>query len=135
MFSLEGGKGLKISDMRRLGQSRQRPQFPSAWELLDARTILLTIIVRVKVVQAKQTLRFWPTGYMRDLRIRKLRSTLAFVTPKGPEPKNRLPLRPLEFLVLAVLEDEPLHGYGMVQRIESRTGGVVRAPPGHLYRV
>jgi len=58
---------------------------------------------------------------MRDLRIRKLRSTLALVTPKGSEPKNRSPLRPLEFLVLAVLEDEPLHGYGMVQRIESRT--------------
>ena len=72
---------------------------------------------------------------MRDLRIRKLRSTLALVTPKGPEPKNRLPLRPLEFLVLAVLEDEPLHGYGMVQRIESRTGGVVRVRPGDLYRV
>jgi DNA-binding PadR family transcriptional regulator len=60
---------------------------------------------------------------------------LGLVTPKEPEPKNRLPLRPLEFLVLAVLEDEPLHGYGMVQRIESRTGGVVRVRPGDLYRV
>jgi len=48
---------------------------------------------------------------------------------------SRLPLRPLEFLVLAVLEDEPLHGYGMVQRIESRTGGFVRVRPGDLYRV
>jgi DNA-binding PadR family transcriptional regulator len=50
-------------------------------------------------------------------------------------PKNRPPLRPLEFLVLAVLEGEPLHGYGMVQRIEARTGGVVRVRPGDLYRV
>ena len=49
--------------------------------------------------------------------------------------QNRLPLRPLEFLVLAVLEVEPLHGYGMVQRIESRTGGAVRVRPGDLYRV
>ena len=48
---------------------------------------------------------------------------------------NRLLLRPLEFLVLAVLEDEPLHGYAMVQRIESRTGGAVRVRPGDLYRV
>jgi DNA-binding PadR family transcriptional regulator len=48
---------------------------------------------------------------------------------------SRLPLRPLEFLVLAVLEDEPLHGYGMVQRIEARTGGAVRVRPGDLYRV
>ncbi len=45
------------------------------------------------------------------------------------------PLRPLEFLVLAVLEDEPLHGYAMVQRIGSRTDGAVRVRPGDLYRV
>ncbi len=48
---------------------------------------------------------------------------------------SRLPLKPLEFLVLAVLEDEALHGYGMVQRIESRTDGAVRVRPGDLYRV
>jgi DNA-binding PadR family transcriptional regulator len=50
-------------------------------------------------------------------------------------PRTRPPLKSLEFLVLAVLEDEPLHGYGIVQRIESRTGGVVRVRPGDLYRV
>jgi len=66
---------------------------------------------------------------MRSLRIRRLRNMLGLMTP------NRLPLRPLEFLVLAVLEVEALHGYGMVQRIESRTGGVVRVRPGDLYRV
>lgn len=44
-------------------------------------------------------------------------------------------LKPLEFLVLAVLEDDPLHGYAMVQRIESRTSGAVRVRPGDLYRV
>jgi DNA-binding PadR family transcriptional regulator len=49
--------------------------------------------------------------------------------------RSKLPLRPLEFLVLAVLEDGPLHGYGMVQRIERRTDGVVRVRPGDLYRV
>jgi DNA-binding PadR family transcriptional regulator len=68
-------------------------------------------------------------AYMRSLRIRILRSMLPPLMP------NRLPLRPLEFLVLAVLEDEPLHGYGMVQRIESRTDGAVRVRPGDLYRV
>ena len=46
-----------------------------------------------------------------------------------------LPLKPLEFLVLAVLEEGALHGYGIVQRIEARTGGVVRVRPGDLYRV
>jgi DNA-binding PadR family transcriptional regulator len=49
--------------------------------------------------------------------------------------QNRIPLRPLEFLVLAVLEDDPLHGYAMVHRIESLTGGAVRVRPGDLYRV
>jgi DNA-binding PadR family transcriptional regulator len=49
--------------------------------------------------------------------------------------RNRLPLRPLEFLVLAVLEHAPLHGYGIAQRIDSRTGGAVRVRPGDLYRV
>ncbi len=48
---------------------------------------------------------------------------------------NRALLRPLEFLVLAVLQEDPLHGYAMVQRIESRTGGAVRVRPGDLYRV
>lgn len=49
--------------------------------------------------------------------------------------RGQLPLKPLEFLVLAVLEEGPLHGYGMVQRIGSRTDGIVRVRPGDLYRV
>lgn len=57
------------------------------------------------------------------------------MTQRRSERGNRPPLRPLEFLVLAVLEEEPLHGYGMVQRIEARTGRVVRVRPGDLYRV
>lgn len=45
------------------------------------------------------------------------------------------PMRPVEFLLLAVLADEPRHGYGIVQEIESRTDGEVSIPPGNLYRV
>lgn len=52
--------------------------------------------------------------------------------PSGP---SRLPLKPVEFLVLAVLSDEPLHGYGIVQQIEERTGGRVQLRPGDVYRV
>ena len=40
-----------------------------------------------------------------------------------------------EFLVLAVLVDEPRHGYGVVKAIEDRTGGRVRLRPANLYRV
>jgi PadR family transcriptional regulator len=52
-----------------------------------------------------------------------------------PQVRAQLPLKPLEFLVLAVLEEGPMHGYGMVQRIDSRSDGIVRVRPGDLYRV
>ncbi|HVS62206.1 MAG TPA: helix-turn-helix transcriptional regulator [Thermoanaerobaculia bacterium] len=45
------------------------------------------------------------------------------------------PLRPVEFLVLAVLLDGPAHGYGLVGEIEERTAGAVSPRPGDLYRV
>lgn len=40
-----------------------------------------------------------------------------------------------EFLLLAVLRDAPLHGYGMAQAMADRTGGKVRVRPGNLYRI
>lgn len=45
------------------------------------------------------------------------------------------PMRPIEFLVLAVLAEGERHGYGIVQRIEERTAGRVAPKPGNLYRV
>ena len=45
------------------------------------------------------------------------------------------PMRPVEFLVLAVLAERDQHGYGIVRQIERRTGGRVRIAPGNLYRV
>lgn len=41
----------------------------------------------------------------------------------------------IETLTLAVLSDEPLHGYGISQALEERTDGRVRIRPGNLYRV
>ena len=46
-----------------------------------------------------------------------------------------LPLRPVEFLVLAVLHEEELHGYGIVQEITRRTNERIHVKPGNLYRV
>lgn len=46
-----------------------------------------------------------------------------------------LPMNPVEFLVLAVLADGELHGYGLVSGIAERTDGRVRLRPGNLYRV
>ncbi len=47
----------------------------------------------------------------------------------------RSPLKNVEFLVLAVLCDEPRHGYGIVQQIDERTHGRVQLRPGDVYRV
>jgi DNA-binding PadR family transcriptional regulator len=45
------------------------------------------------------------------------------------------PLKPVELFVLAVLREGPLHGYGIVQEVETRSGGRIRIRPGNLYRV
>jgi DNA-binding PadR family transcriptional regulator len=55
------------------------------------------------------------------------------VMGKGVEPM--LPLRPVDFLVLLVLERGERHGYGIVQDVEAETEGAVRLVPGNLYAV
>jgi DNA-binding PadR family transcriptional regulator len=52
---------------------------------------------------------------------------------EGVEPM--LPLKPVDFLVLLVLERGERHGYGIVQDVEAETGGAVRLVPGNLYAV
>ncbi len=47
--------------------------------------------------------------------------------------ENPVPTRDL--LVLAVLSDEPLHGYGLVTAIEDRSDGSVSIDPANLYRL
>lgn len=39
----------------------------------------------------------------------------------------------LDFLILATLSREPLHGYGIAQRIQQDSGEVLRAEEGSLY--
>ena len=46
-----------------------------------------------------------------------------------------LPLAPRDLLVLAVLADGPLHGYGLIKAVEVRTSSGVRLDPANLYRV
>ncbi len=45
------------------------------------------------------------------------------------------PLKRIEFLVLAILDEGPLHGYGIALEIQERTGGRTHIRPGSLYRV
>ena len=44
-------------------------------------------------------------------------------------------LKPTDFHVLLALAAEPLHGYGLVRRIEQESEGRVRLLPGNLYAV
>ncbi len=45
------------------------------------------------------------------------------------------PMRPVEFLILTVLQSQDQHGYGLVKAIEARTDGSVQLKAGNLYRV
>jgi len=50
------------------------------------------------------------------------------------EAETFIPLKHVDFLVLLVLMDNDLHGYGIVKEIALRTHGQVRLEPGNLYR-
>jgi PadR family transcriptional regulator PadR len=39
----------------------------------------------------------------------------------------------LDMLVLSVLEDGPLHGYGVVRALRERSGGIFELPEGSVY--
>jgi DNA-binding PadR family transcriptional regulator len=47
--------------------------------------------------------------------------------------RSFLPLSPLAFQVLVALADGPRHGYGVIQEIHARTGGLIRLRTGTLY--
>jgi len=49
------------------------------------------------------------------------------------EPEDFLPLTPAEFHIMLVLADKDLHGYGIMQRVEEQTKGVIQMGPGTLY--
>ena len=50
-----------------------------------------------------------------------------------PDLSSFLPLTPAQFHILASLAREPRHGYGVMQEVESRSGGTVRLGAGTLY--
>ena len=39
----------------------------------------------------------------------------------------------LESLILAVVDDQPLHGYGIIEALRSRSGGQLDVPSGTVY--
>jgi DNA-binding PadR family transcriptional regulator len=55
----------------------------------------------------------------------------------APDPSDvtaLLPLPPATFHILLALSAGDRHGYGIIQDVESRTGGTLRLSPGTLYR-
>lgn len=50
------------------------------------------------------------------------------------DPHEHLPLSPRDFLILLVLADGPLHGYGILAAVEQRVGDEVPLDPANLYR-
>lgn len=52
-----------------------------------------------------------------------------------PNPRQFLPLKPVELQLLLALAEGERHGYGLVQAIADRTDGLIALEPGNLYRV
>jgi DNA-binding PadR family transcriptional regulator len=52
-----------------------------------------------------------------------------------PNPRQFLPLKPVDFQLLLALAEGDRHGYALVQAIAERTDGIVTLEPGNLYRV
>lgn len=50
------------------------------------------------------------------------------------DPHDHLPLSPRDFLILLVLADGSLHGYGILAAVERRVGDEVLLDPANLYR-
>jgi DNA-binding PadR family transcriptional regulator len=46
-----------------------------------------------------------------------------------------LPLAPRDLMILAVLAEGPLHGYGLIKAVEVRSQSGVLLDPANLYRV
>ena len=72
-------------------------------------------------------------GYYIDTRYNDLRYIEINLDKKMPENLNRyLPLSEATAYILMTLS-EPLHGYGIMQKIEALTHGTVKVGPGTLY--
>jgi DNA-binding PadR family transcriptional regulator len=48
---------------------------------------------------------------------------------------EHLPLAPRDLMILAVLAEGPLHGYGLIKAVEERSASGVLLDPANLYRV
>jgi DNA-binding PadR family transcriptional regulator len=84
--------------------------------------------------------RHWP-DHAPDLRERRMRKPLGWNPGRRGDRSHRgggrigrfLEHGDLRFVVLALIEDQPRHGYELIKELETRTGGAYRPSPGVIY--
>lgn len=54
--------------------------------------------------------------------------------PSTPEPRDVLPLKPVDLLILLALSGGERHGYGLLRDMAEQTDGAVQLEAGNLYR-
>ena len=75
-------------------------------------------------------------GHDRETQLRRPSyDPLDHTTAMAPNPRDFLPLKPVELIVLIALSETDHHGYGLTQAIDERTDGAVHLEPGNLYKV
>lgn len=55
--------------------------------------------------------------------------------PSDARENRQLPLKPVDFLILVILTENELHGYGLVQEIARRTRDRIKLVPGNFYAI
>lgn len=78
--------------------------------------------------------RRWPRGHATELRFHEGHGPRGHhCGPHGFGPHGRARRGNVKAAILAVLAEQPMHGYEVMQQLESRSGGMWRPSPGSVY--
>jgi DNA-binding PadR family transcriptional regulator len=78
--------------------------------------------------------RRWPRGHATELRFHEGHGPHGHhCGPHGFGPHGRARRGNVKAAILAVLAEQPMHGYEVMQQLESRSGGMWRPSPGSVY--
>ena len=78
--------------------------------------------------------RRWPRGHATELRFHEGHGPHGHhCGPHGFGPHGRARRGNVKAAILAVLAEQPMHGYEVMQQLESRSGGMWRPSPGAVY--
>jgi DNA-binding PadR family transcriptional regulator len=77
--------------------------------------------------------RRWPHGHATEYRFREHGPHGHHCGPHGFGPHGRARRGNVRAAILAVLAEQPMHGYEVMQQLETRSGGMWRPSPGSVY--